>query len=66
MVWIAFGLFIGQGVIAVVLLKALKTFGVYAENLIATQRQNLLIRRNLAIQQNEYIIDVILKREKEA
>lgn len=66
MIWIALGLFIGQGVIAVVLLKALKTFGVYAENLIATQRQNLLIRRNLAIQQNEYIIDVILKREKEA
>lgn len=59
--WIAFGIVVGQGIIAIILLRVMKTFGVYAETLIAAQKQNLEIRRNLAIQQNEMVIQEILK-----
>lgn len=66
MIWVAASLLVGQGLIAAVLLRIMKTFGIYAETLLATHRQNVEIRKNLAIQDNERTIDHILEREKQA
>ena len=66
MIWVAALLLVGQGLIAIVLLRIMTTFGVYAESLLATHHQNVEIRKNLAIQENEHSIDHILKREKHA
>lgn len=65
MTWIvlaaAVALVVGQGIIAIALLLVRRSFGQYSEILMAAQRQNLEIRRNLAIQQNEMVIQEILK-----
>jgi hypothetical protein len=65
--WIAGILLIGQGLVAFTLLRITRTFGVYAEKLLATHYQNVQIRKNLAIQENEeaitYIMDNPTERE---
>jgi hypothetical protein len=63
---IAVVILVGQGLLAVALLLAVNTFGVYTDKLTKTHQQNLEIRLRLAQQQNEFAIHEILKREKEA
>lgn len=58
--WVAVSLIIAQGLIVIVLLRIMRTFGVYAETLLSTHRQNLKIRENLAIQENDYATREIL------
>lgn len=57
---------IGQGILLLIAFRFLRTFGVYAQILLETHKQNLLIRQLLAIQENELAIRAILQREREA
>lgn len=56
------GIVIGQGIIAVILWKVMRTFGIYAESLLYTHQQNLEIRRNLASQENDIAAREALRR----
>lgn len=58
--WAAVSIIIGQIVIAAVLWKIMRTFGAYTETLILTHRQNLKIRENLAIQENDIAVAEIV------
>lgn len=60
--WVAIAIVVGQGLIAIVFLRILKTFGVYAESLLYTHQQNLEIRKNLARQENDIATREILRR----
>lgn len=60
--WVAIAIVCGQGLIAVVFLRILKTFGVYAESLLYTHQQNLEIRKNLAQQENDIAAREILRK----
>jgi hypothetical protein len=62
MMWVAITIVLGQGLIAVVFLRILKTFGVYAESLLYTHQQNLEIRKNLAQQENDIAAREILRK----
>lgn len=53
MIWIAVGIVLGQAIIALVLWKVMKTFGIYAESLLYTHHQNVDIRLRLAQQEND-------------
>lgn len=55
---------ISQGIIALVLLRIMKTFGVYAESLLYTHQQNLAIRQNLALQETDIATREVLRRSK--
>lgn len=55
-------LVISQGILALVLLRIMKTFGVYAESLRYTHQQILAIRQNLAMQENEIAVREALRR----
>jgi hypothetical protein len=55
---------ISQGIIALVLLRIMKTFGVYAESLLYTHQQNLAIRQNLATQESDIAAREVLRRSK--
>lgn len=66
MIWVAVTIVIGQGVIALVLWKVMKTFGIYAESLLYTHQQNLEIRKNLAMQESEIAIREITRKREEA
>lgn len=59
------GIVIGQGVIALILWKVMKTFGIYAESLLYTHQQNLEIRKNMAIAENEMAAAEILRRSQQ-
>lgn len=56
MIVVAVAFLLGQGLIALVLLKVMKTFGVYAESLLYTHQQNLQIRINLAKMENDLAV----------
>lgn len=60
--WIAASLIIGQILIVAVLWKIMRTFGAYTETLVATHRQNLKIRENIAIQENDMAIAHLHRR----
>lgn len=62
MIAVAVTIVIGQALIAVVLWKIMKTFGIYAESLLYTHQQNLEIRKNLATQEAEIAAREILRR----
>lgn len=64
MIAVAVTIVIGQALIAVVLWKIMKTFGIYAESLLYTHQQNLEIRKNLATQENEIATRELLRRSK--
>lgn len=66
MMAVAVAFVIGEALIAVVLWKVMKTFGIYAESLLYTHQQNLEIRKNLAIQENEITIREITRKRGEA
>lgn len=55
---------IGQGIIALVLWKVMRTFGIYAESLLYTHQQNLEIRKNIATLENDIASREILRRSK--
>lgn len=67
MIWLAAILLIGQALVALTLLRITRTFGIYAERLMSTHAENVELRKNLAIQQNEeaisYLIDNPTERE---
>ena len=62
MIAVAVAMLIGQGLIALVLWKVMKTFGVYAESLLYTHQQNLQIRQHLAEQENDIAAREALKK----
>lgn len=62
MIWIAVGIVLGQAIIAVVLWKVMKTFGIYAESLLYTHQQNVDIRLRLAQQENDRAAIEALRR----
>jgi hypothetical protein len=66
-IWVAYGLFIGQCLVAIVLRLSINTLGVYVDRLVAAQHLNIEIRKNLAIQNNEkaitYLMDNPTERE---
>lgn len=66
MIAVAVAIVIGQALIAVVLWKVMKTFGIYAESLLYTHQQNLEIRKNLAVQENEITIREVTRKQGEA
>lgn len=53
---IAGAIVIGQGILLLIAIRLLRTFGVYAEMLMETHKQNIQIRLNLATQENEMAI----------
>jgi hypothetical protein len=60
--WAAVSIICGQVVIAGVLWKIMRTFGAYTDTLVATHRQNLKIRENMAIQENDYAVAHLHRR----
>ena len=58
--WAAAFIVIGQGIFLLIALKILKAFGVYVEVIVSAQRQNLKIRENMAIQENDRAIAEVL------
>lgn len=62
MIAVAVAIVIGQGLIAVVLWKVMRTFGIYAESLLYTHHQNLEIRKNLAMQENDVASREVLRK----
>ena len=62
MIWVAATIVLGQGFIAIVLWKIMKTFGIYAESLLYTHQQNLEIRKNLASQEADIAAREVLRR----
>lgn len=53
---------VGQGLIAIALILVVHTFGVYTEQLRKTHQENLQIRQNLAVQENEIAVREALRR----
>lgn len=64
MIAVAVTIVIGQGLIAFVLWKVMKTFGIYAESLLYTHQQNLEIRKNLASQENDVAAREVIRRSQ--
>lgn len=62
MIAVAVVIVLGQGLIAVVLWRVMKTFGVYAESLLYTHQQNLEIRLKLAEQENDIAAREVLRK----
>lgn len=60
--WIIAILLIGQGLLAITLVKVVRTLGVYTERLTLTHQQNLQMRQNLATIENEIAIRAMLHR----
>lgn len=58
-------LLVGQGVLLLVAIRVMRTFGIYAEMIVKTHKQNLVIRENLALQQNRETIEYILSNPTE-
>lgn len=54
--WVAGILLIGQTLLVLTLIRVVRTFGVYTDRLLATHYQNVHLRKNIAIQQNEEAI----------
>lgn len=65
LLWVACIILIGQGLIAISIRRAVRTFGVYSEKLKATHDLNVEIRKNLAIQKNEEAITYLLDNPTE-
>lgn len=51
--WVAVALLVGQGIFLLIARSFLKAFGKYMEVLVSTQQQNIDIRKNMAIQEND-------------
>ena len=64
MIAVAVAIVLGQALIAIVLLKVMRTFGIYAESLLYTHQQNIEIRKHLAEQQNDIAMQEILRRQE--
>lgn len=62
MIWVAVGIVLGQAIVAVVLWKVMKTFGIYAESLLYTHQQNIDIRLRLAQQENDHAAREALRK----
>jgi len=60
--WAAVSIICGQVVIAGVLWKIMRTFGEYTDALVSTHQQNLKIRENMAIQENDLAVAHIHRR----
>ena len=62
MIAVAVAIVLGQMLIALVLWKVMRTFGIYAESLLYTHHQNLEIRKNMATQENDIAAREVLKK----
>jgi hypothetical protein len=60
--WAAVSIICGQVVIAGVLWRIDRSFGAYTDVLLETHRQNLKIRENMAIQENDLAVAHIHRR----
>ena len=60
--WVAVSLLLGQGVFLIVAFYILRAFGVYVETMLSTQRQNLKIRENMAIMENDVAVAHLHRR----
>lgn len=58
---------IGQGILLLVAIRVMRTFGAYAEMIVTAHQSNLLLRQKLAVQENELAIrEVLHQKEREA
>ena len=60
--WAAVSIIGGQVIIAGVLWKIMRSFGKYTDALVATHQQNLKIRENMAIAENDRAIAHLHRR----
>jgi len=54
--WVAIAILICQGVLLLIARNMVKKFGDFVDVVVLAQRQNLKIRENMAIQENDYAI----------